>query len=368
MNIDKDKDPVQYYTKVFEEFSNNLNNQLELGKLTNSEAKTLYQNALADFNNKIIEYTYNNQEPIKMTKLSEFATNTLEQYKYQLPSVLAGLIEEEYKTEDDAISVMRQLGFKRSEITSIFNGDQVPTVAGIHRLASMFDITSNDEEAYLELQMLGVADRNLLANEEGTEEETEDDLIAELEEIYNSEVEEETEDEEDEVGDEEEDDSEEETEALEDSRYSALEAQLTEFKANDAIKTTLNRYIKQAEEMLENGDILPSEFSALFNGVDEVDDNDKVVAFKEFCTKNELNEFSNEFGAYMNGFKLIEFGLNILKQRGKLPLYQQVSREQQKEYLSTNANFSKQEKQEESLGEFTGKDFFNKLKYSLNYQ
>ena len=81
---------------------------------------------------------------------------------------------------------------------------------------------------------------------------------------------------------------------------------------------------------------------------------------------NELNEFSSEYGAYMNGFKLIEFGLNILQQRGKLPLYQQISATQEKEYLSANANFSKQQDAELEAGEFTGKDFFNKLKYTLN--
>ena len=361
MNIDKNKDPVLYYTKVFEEFSNNLNNQLELGKLDNNKAKILYNNALSDFNNKIIEYTYNNQEPLKMTTLSEFASNTLEQYEYQLPTILSGLIEDEYESEDDAIEVMRQLGFKKSEIASIFSGEQVPTVAGIDRLAQMFDITSTDEDAYLELQMYGLADRNLLAEEEDTELEDDDDLIAALEDLYNQEDDEEL-DEEDET---EEYDEETDEEEEEDSRYSALENQLTEFKANDAIKTTLNRYIRTAEEMLDNGDILPSEFSALFNGVEEVDDADKVLAFKEFCTKNELNEFSSEFGAYMNGFKLIEFGLNVLQQRGKLPLYQQISSTQEKEYLSANANFSAQQDAEEEAGEFTGKDFFNKLKYTL---
>ena len=359
--IDKNKDPVLYYTKVFEEFSNNLNNQLELGKLDNNKAKILYNNALSDFNNKIIEYTYNNQEPLKMTTLSEFASNTLEQYEYQLPTILSGLIEDEYESEDDAIEVMRQLGFKKSEIASIFSGEQVPTVAGIDRLAQMFDITSTDEDAYLELQMYGLADRNLLAEEEDTELEDDDDLIAALEDLYNQEDDEEL-DEEDET---EEYDEETDEEEEEDSRYSALENQLTEFKANDAIKTTLNRYIRTAEEMLDNGDILPSEFSALFNGVEEVDDADKVLAFKEFCTKNELNEFSSEFGAYMNGFKLIEFVLNILQQRGKLPLYQQISSTQEKEYLSANANFSAQQDAEEEAGEFTGKDFFNKLKYTL---
>ena len=363
MNIDKNKDPVLYYTKVFEEFSNNLNHQLELGKLDNKDAKILYTNALADFNNKIIEYTYNNQEPIKMTTLSEFASNTLEQYEYQLPTILSGLIEEEYESEEDAISVMRQLGFKKSEIASIFNGEQVPTVAGIDRLAQMFTITSTDEDAYLELQMYGLADRNLLAEEEDSELETNDDLIASLEDLYNQEDDEEIEEDDDDTEELENDNDEEE---IEDSRYSALENQLTEFKANDAIKTTLNRYIRTAEEMLSNGDILPSEFSALFNGVDEVDDSDKVLAFKEFCTKNELNEFSSEYGAYMNGFKLIEFGLNILQQRGKLPLYQQISATQEKEYLSANANFSKQQDAELEAGEFTGKDFFNKLKYTLN--
>lgn len=362
--IDKNKDPVLYYTKVFEEFSNNLNNQLELGKINNTDAKLLYNNALAEFNNKIIEYTYNNQEPLKMTTLSEFANNTLEQYEYQLPTILSGLIEDEYESEDDAIEVMRQLGFKKSEIASIFSGEQVPTVAGIDRLAQMFDITSTDEDAYLELQMYGLADRNLLAEEEDTELEDNDDLIAALEELYEASEEE---DDEDETEEEEEDETEEEQEDDEDdSRYSALENQLTEFKANDAIKTTLNRYIRTAEEMLNNGDILPSEFSALFNGVEEVDDADKVLAFKEFCTKNELNEFSSEFGAYMNGFKLIEFGLNLLQQRGKLPLYQQISSTQEKEYLSANANFSKQQDEEIEAGEFTGKDFFNKLKYTLH--
>ena len=363
MNIDKNKDPVLYYTKVFEEFSNNLNNQLELGKLDNNKAKILYNNALSDFNNKIIEYTYNNQEPLKMTTLSEFASNTLEQYEYQLPTILSGLIEDEYESEDDAIEVMRQLGFKKSEIASIFSGEQVPTVAGIDRLAQMFDITSTDEDAYLELQMYGLADRNLLAEEEDTELEDDDDLIAALEDLYNQEDDEEL-DEEDETEEYDEETDEEEEEEV-DSRYSALENQLTEFKANDAIKTTLNRYIRTAEEMLDNGDILPSEFSALFNGVEEVDDADKVLAFKEFCTKNELNEFSSEFGAYMNGFKLIEFGLNILQQRGKLPLYQQISSTQEKEYLSANANFSAQQDEEMEVGEFTGKDFFNKLKYTL---
>lgn len=358
-NIDKNKDPVQYYTKVFELFSNNLNNQLELGKLTNNEAKTLYQNALADFNNKIIEYTYNNQEPIKMTKLSEFASATLEEYQYQLPSILVGLIEEEYETEDDAITVMRQLGFKVKEIEAIFTGEQVPTVAGIDRLAQMFDITNSDEEAYLELQMYAMADRNLLAAEQGGAEETTDDLVAELEELY-------AESEDEEIEEDEEDTEVEEDEAEEtDARYSALEAQLTEFKAADAIKTTLNKYIRQAEEMLDNGEILPSEFSALFNGVEEVDDNDKVAAFKEFCNKNELNEFSSEYGAYMNGFKLIEFGLTLFKQRGKLPLFEQVSREQEKEYLSTNANFSKVDKELETVASYTANDFFNKIKHNL---
>lgn len=365
MNIDKNKDPVLYYTKVFEEFSNNLNNQLELGKLNNTDARILYNNALAEFNNKIIEYTYNNQEPIKMTTLNEFASSTLEQYKYQLPTILSGLIEEEYETEEDAISVMRQLGFKKSEISSIFTGEQVPTVAGIDRLAQMFDITSTDEEAYLELQMYGLADRNLLAAEEDETEETEDDLIAALEELYAESEEDELDDEEDEEELEDEEMEEDEEPTIEDSRYSALESQLTEFKANDAIKTTLNRYIRQAEEMLDNGDILPSEFSALFNGVEEVDDNEKVVAFKEFCTKNELNEFSSEFGAYMNGFKLIEFGLNILQQRGKLPLYNQISKTQETEYLSANANFSKADKELDSVAQFTANDLFNKLKANL---
>ena len=350
---------IQYYTKVFEEFSNNLNNQLELGKLTSNEAKTLYQNALADFNNKIIEYTYNNQEPIKMTTLSEFASSTLEQYEYQLPTILAGLIAEEYETEDDALATMRQLGFKRKEIEAIFTGEQVPTVAGIDRLAQMFDLTNSDEEAYLELQMYGLADRNLLAAEQDEEEETTDDLVAELEALYSEE------DEEEEL-DEEEDTDIEEDEDETDARYSALEAQLTEFKAADAIKTTLNKYIKEAEIMLDNGEILPSEFSALFNGVEEVDDNDKVAAFKEFCNKNELNEFSSEYGAYMNGFKLLEFGLSLFKQRGKLPLFEQVSREQEKEYLSTNANFSKVDKELESVAAYTASDFFNKIKNTLN--
>lgn len=358
--IDKNKDPVQYYTKVFEEFSSNLNNQLELGKLTSNEAKTLYQNALADFNNKIIEYTYNNQEPIKMTTLSEFASSTLEQYEYQLPTILAGLIAEEYETEDDALATMRQLGFKRKEIEAIFTGEQVPTVAGIDRLAQMFDLTNSDEEAYLELQMYGLADRNLLAAEQDEDEETTDDLVAELEELY-SEVEEDEDELEDEELDEDTEIQDEEDEVEKtDARYSALEAQLTEFKAADAIKTTLNKYIREAEEMLDNGEILPSEFSALFNGVEEVDDNDKVAAFKEFCSKNELNEFSSEYGAYMNGFKLIEFGLSLFKQRGKLPLFAQVSREQEKEYLSTNANFSKVDKEVESVAQFTANDFFNR--------
>jgi plasmid maintenance system antidote protein VapI len=357
--LDKEKDPITYYTKVFEEFSNNLNNQLELGKLNKKEAKQLYQNALADFNNKIIEYTYNNQEPI-MSTLAEFANSTLEKYQYQLPNILAGLIEEEYESEDDAVAVMKQLGFKRKEIEAIFTGDQVPTVAGIDKLASMFDLTSTDEQAYLELQMYGLADRNLLAQEEDEDEETEDDLIAELEELYSDEDEEDSNDDEEETEDEED----EETEIV-DARYSALEQQLTEFKAADAIKTTLNRYIREATEMLDNGEILPSEFSALFNGVEEVDDNEKVAAFKQFCTKNELNQFSTEYGAYMNGFKLIEFGLSLFKQRGKLPLFEQVSREQEKEYLSTNANFSKQEKQEEAVGEFTGKDFFKRIQSQL---
>lgn len=348
---------IQYYTKVFEEFSSNLNNQLELGKLTSNEAKTLYQNALADFNNKIIEYTYNNQEPIKMTTLSEFASATLEEHKYQLPNILAGLIAEEYETEEDAIETMRQLGFKRKDITAIFTGEQVPTVAGIDRLAQMFDLTNSDEEAYLELQMYGLADRNLLAEEEGDEEETTDDLAAELEALYSEEDEEELDEEEDtDIEEDEEENEEDET----DARYSALEAQLTEFKAADAIKTTLNKYIKEAEIMLDNGEILPSEFSALFNGVEEVDDNDKVAAFKEFCNKNELNEFSSEYGAYMNGFKLLEFGLSLFKQRGKLPLFEQVSREQEKEYLSTNANFSKVDKEVESVAQFTANDFFNR--------
>lgn len=351
MEIDKD---ILYYTKVFEEFNNNLNNQLELNKLNNKEAKILYNNALKEFNNKIIECT---NTKITMTTLNEFATKTLEDYEYQLPLILAGLIEEEYESEEDAIEVMRQLGFKKSEIASIFNGEQVPTVAGIDRLAQMFDITSNDEEAYLELQMYGLADRNLLAEEDNEELETNEDLIASLEELYNQNVDEYPEE------DEEED---EEDEEEEDSRYSVLENELTQFKANDAIKTTLNRYIKVAEEMLNNGEILPSEFNALFNGVDSVDDNDKVTAFKEFCTKNELNEFSSEYGAYMNGFKLIEFGLNILQQRGKLPLYQQISTEQEREYLNQNATFSKQNNAEMEAGEFTGKDFFNKLKYTLH--
>ena len=97
---------------------------------------------------------------------------------------------EEYESEEDAISVMRQLGFKKSEIASIFNGDKVPTVAGIDRLAQMFTITSTDEDAYLELQMYGLADRNLLAEEEDSELETNDDLIAALEDLYNQEDEE----------------------------------------------------------------------------------------------------------------------------------------------------------------------------------
>lgn len=364
MLIDKNKDPVQYYTKVFEEFSSNLNNQLELGKLTSNEAKTLYQNALADFNNKIIEYTYNNQEPIKMTTLSEFAAATQEQYEYQLPTILAGLIAEEYETEEDALATMRQLGFKKKDIEAIFTGEQVPTVAGIDRLAKMFDLTNSDEEAYLELQMYGLADRNLLAAEQDEEEETTDDLIAELEELY-AEVDEEIEDEE--LEDDEEEDTVIQDDEI-DARYSALEAQLTEFKAADAIKSTLNKYIREAEQMLDNGEILPSEFSALFNGVEEVDDNDKVAAFKQFCNKNELNEFSSEYGAYMNGFKLIEFGLTLFKQRGKLPLFEQVSREQEKEYLSSNATFSANEKKEEAIGEFTGRDFVNRIKSTLNYQ
>jgi len=366
MNIDKNTNPILYYTKVFEEFSDNLNNQLELGKLTNKEAKNLYNNALADFNNKIIENTYDNQEPINMTTLSDFAADTLETYEYQLPTILAALIEDEYESEDDAIAVMRELGFRKSEIASIFSGEQVPTVAGIHQLASMFDTTAGDEEAYLELQMYGLADRNVLATEEGEELEDDDDLIAGLEAIYELETEAYVEDDEDDEDDEDEEDEEDEDDEEEDSRYSALENQLSTFKANDAIKTTLNRYIREAEALLVDGDILPSEFSALFNGVEELDDNDKVGAFKEFCTKNELNEFSSEYGSYMNGFKLIEFGLNILQQRGKLPLYNQVSREQEKEYLSANASFSKQEKEEDQIGEFTGKDFFNKLKYTLN--
>lgn len=356
---------IQYYTKVFEQFSNNLNNQLELGKLTTNEAKTLYQNALADFNNKIIEYTYNNQEPISMTTLSEFASATLEQHNYQLPNILAGLIAEEYETEEDAIETMRQLGFKRKDITAIFTGEQVPTVAGIDRLAQMFELTNSDEEAYLELQMYGLADRNLLAEEEGEDEETTDDLVAELEALYSDEDELEEDDSEDEDEDEDEEDTEIEDDET-DARYSALEQQLTEFKAADAIKTTLNKYIREAETMLDNGEILPSEFSALFNGVEEVDDNDKVAAFKEFCSKNELNQFSSEYGAYMNGFKLLEFGLSLFKQRGKLPLFEQVSREQEKEYLSTNANFSKVDKELESVATYTASDFFNKIKNTLN--
>lgn len=364
--IDKNKDPVLYYTKVFEEFSNNLNNQLELGKINNVDAKILYNDALAQFNNKIIEYTYNNQEPIKMTTLSEFASNTLEEYQYQLPSILSGLINEEYETEDDAIAVMRELGFKKSEIASIFTGEQVPTVAGIDRLAQMFELTSTDEDAYLELQMYALYDRNLLADTEGEPEEDETDLIAQLEALYELEDDEdELEDDEDDEDDEPELDEDDEEQAVS-AEYAALQGQLTEFKANDAIKTTLNRYIRQAEEMLENNEILPSEFSALFNGVDEADDNERVDAFKTFCANNELNEFSSEFGAYMNGFKLIEFGLDLLKQRGKLPLYQQISNSQEKEYLSTDAKFSKVDKEIEDVAAFTANDFFNKIKSSLN--
>lgn len=330
LNELKENNPISYYSLVLDEFKSNLQKKLDNNKITNEQAIVEYNNALNTFKSKLLELEDITEEQINqvtnnfnMTQntLSEFAQATLD--TYQIPSVLINLIEQEYETEADGVEALMQvLNEDEDAVLGIFTGEQLLTPEGVDLIAQAFDTTQTDE-GYLGLQYIAMQDRNTFAEENDYELETEDELLEALGLEY---VNEEQEDEEESEDDESEDDEEQD-----EDEFSAKQ-ELAEFKKNHVVSLGINKYIKRAEKLVQDEIMLPSEFNAQFGTLYDLDDDERLQEFSKFCQANEIDE--------LTGFKMLEFNLDSIESRGKLPMFTKIANDEIKE-MTKVSNFSK---------------------------
>lgn len=309
--------PINYHNLMLQETLANIDVAEEKQLMEADQATQLRLQALEDFNARVLQESgydldeneeYDEQEYSNDMDLATFAANSA------VGSALVGLIEDEYETAEDGIAALSEAtGYDEETILGILSGEYVPDQSLIDDMVQVFDM---DEDEYIGLHYLAS--------------ETRQDDIFDLGE-YDDEDEDDSQYDDESDTDEYEDDDEETTEQY--SRISQLEDQLASFQQQKDLSREIDVILRDAEDLVESGHLMPVEYNALFGELPDCLDDEKVSLFSSSCNSNGIDLETQLYS--------LRHYLKVAQTRGSLNMFGRV--------VDNNASFSGQSVQDQEI-------------------
>lgn len=329
------ENPLEYHNLVLQDTLANINTAESKKLMEADQATQLRLQALEDFNARVLEESgydldENDDEDEENYSndmdLATFAANSA------VGSALVGLIEDEYETAEDGIAALSEAtGYDEETILGILSGEYVPDESLIDDIVQVFDM---DEDEYLGLHYLASETRQddmfgLHAN--GSEYEDDD-------ENYDS-------DEEDNDSDDYEEEEGEDSQQY--SRINQLEEQLANFQLQKDLSREIDIILRDAESLVETGNLLPVEYNALFGELPDCLDDEKVALFSNSCESNGIDLETQLYS--------LRHYLKVAEKRGSLNMFGRIAENQ----ASFSSNQSLQEKELDKKARHTANHYIS---------
>jgi hypothetical protein len=337
----------EYHQELFNTTLSNINLAEQRGILDAVSAKEYRLQAHTDLNERIPPEDINFNE--SMLNIAEFTATATNAFGHSLGS----LIEEEYEDSEEGVLALSEItGYEPEAILALVTGEVIPDAELVDQLASAFEATSEDEDAYIGFQTLALEARNDLAESED-EIEYLDDLF-EISDDYEDEFEAEYDED---MGDEEFDDEDEYVLVEDDetaqyrSELMEVQNQLAEFQVQQAVKDQLDELVQHAEDMVEARLMFPVEFDALFGDLPDALDRDKIGLFAAATESNDMDIDTH--------LMCIQYALKVLGSRGEIFPNGQLSHESPELYEEAEFSDSLEEQARRNMELYKEQGFLN---------